>query len=280
MRLVMAGWVVLACSTCALAQCRAARYHEGRVWEDSEASAFMAVSIPLHDFAPARLVCLAEALRLRYHYARTIDVLIFSSAYVADRYAGNVPSSAPAKNSKRGGPQSFSFWVRQLHGFYSYNADTHEEYVELRPFGADVGGGPYDTRIDLPVTGIPRCRLEFSGRCVLALDPIYYPDEALTQGISGGVLLAGLISKSGEIRNIKISETSVKPLGQSQILADDAVRNLKTWRLEAARREEPIQIKYSYVIDPSLPMPQGYRRQVESQLALPNQVTIRGRILQ
>jgi len=128
------------------------------VWEESESCVFMAVSIPLKDFAPARLVCLAQAFRRRYRSQNKIEILILSSrnaARLADPYP--VPEDT---SLRKGVPQKesmLSFWLRHLHGFYFYDAEKHEEHVDIRPFGSDFEGGPDNTRINLPTTGTPRC---------------------------------------------------------------------------------------------------------------------------
>lgn len=257
-------------------QCSAPYYREGQVWENSESSVFMAVSIPLSDFAPARLVCLAGAFRQQFHGRKSISILIFSSRDAAERYMPNPPDYAPAEGEKQQRLQSLTFWRSQLHGFYSYDAEKGEEHLDIRPFGSDVGGGPYDTRIILPTAQHVVCRLEMSGRCMLALEPISYSDAALRDRVSGDVTLTGSIARSGEIVGIQVAEARIEPSNKKELLVNEAIRSLKSWRFESASRKDPIRITYSYLTDPSLPVPAPYRKQVDVQLNLPNHVTIRG----
>jgi len=262
-------------------QCNAPNYHEGAVWEKSEASVFMAVSIPLKDFAPDKLVCLAQAFRQRYRDQKNIKVLIFSSPDAARRISPYpVGDDAPLRTGMQQKVPGLSSWLSQLHGFYSYNAEKQDEHLDIRPFGSDFEGGPDDTRIILPTKETPRCHLEINGRCLLALEHIIYPDEALTRSIAGSVVLSGLMDRNGEIIGINAIETRVRPSEWKEALVDEAIRNLKTWRFEPSSRKYRVQITYSYVIDPALPVPVGYRKFAKTQLELPSQVTIRGRSLE
>jgi len=262
-------------------QCHAPNYREGAVWEKSDISVFMAISIPLKDFAPAKLLCLTQVLRQHYRNQKNIKVLIFSSRDAARRTSPyRVGDDAPLRSGVQQKFPSIQSWVGQLHGFYSYNAEKQDEHLDIRPFGSDFEGGPDDTKIILPNTGTPRCRLEVSGRCLLALEHIIYPDEALTKSMAGTVVLGGLIERSGEITGIEALEIRVQPTEREETLVDEAIRNFKTWRLEPSSRKDRVRITYSYVIDPGLPVPSGYRKFARAQMELPNQVTIRGRSLE
>ncbi len=160
----------------------------------------MAVSIELADFAPPKLTCLAQTIRTRYPGRRSITILIFSS-HNAARYYEPVPADyAPAKNRAERNAQNFARWASELHGFYSLDVEKKEEFVELRPLGSDVGGSPYDTRINFPAAGNVSCQLQISGRCVLELSRISYPDVALKEAKSGSVLTTGTLSAGGKDR--------------------------------------------------------------------------------
>lgn len=271
-------WVGFAAS--ASARCPALQYHKGQVWEDSPSNVFMSVSIPLDDFAPSRLICLAEDFKKRYHDRKSITILIFGSRDAAVRYTPSPPDYAPANGLKEQKLQNPNFWRSQLHGFYLYDTDKREDYLDIRPFGSDAEGGPYDTRINLQAVEKPVCRLEVSGRCLLALQHISYPDAALSEKVSGTVTLSGSITRGGRIANVKATEIHVDPPAKQETLVNEAIQNLETWRVEAKSTQDPIRITYSYVIDPSLNIPVAYHRNVDVQLRLPNQITIRGRSLE
>jgi len=282
-RILLACCATLATATGATAQCRTPHYREGMVWEDSESTVLMAVSIPLREFAPARLACLAGALKHRYPGRESITVLIFSSLDAARNYHIGQPDMAPPKTEKQARLmrlRSSEFQESQLHGVYSYDARKHEEYVDLGPFGhAGESHGSYDTRINLPATEIPPCRMEIDNRCVLALDQIHYPPDALTSRLSGALTLAGTIARSGKITNVSVVGPNGEPVAQEGVLANEAIQNLKSWTFEPGPRQDAIRITYSFVIDPSLPIPPSYRNNEDVRFALPDQVVIRGNTL-
>lgn len=245
---------------------------------DSQTTVFMTASISLDNFSPKRLTCFTETIKKRYPSRKDITVLIFSSYDAAERYTPNPPDYAPAKNPREQTLQSPTFWRSQLHGFYSYSADKQEEYLDIRPFGSDAEGGPYDTRIDLPTEQLPSCKLQVAGRCLLAIEAPTYPDVALTQGVSARVTFSGLISSKGRIVGVAPAETQATPSGNEKLLIAEAARNLASWRFETASERTPIRITYAYVVDPSLPIPEPYHQQVDVRFELPN-VVIRGRKL-
>jgi hypothetical protein len=262
------------------AQCRAPDYREGAVWERSQSAVFMAISIPLKDFAPSRLECVAQALRDRYHDQKKIKILIFSSRDAAKQY-NPYPGAdyRPLKNGKQQKLPSLSFWLSQLHGSYVYDSEKRDEHLDIRPFGSDFDGGPDDTRISLPAAQIPTCKLGINGRCLLTLGDIIYPNEALKESISDNVTLTGSIRRNGRLTQIKVAGVQVQPPQKAAMLVNEAVRNLKSWRFEPTSRTDPLRITYSYVLDPALLIPPGYHRFASVQFELPNQVIIRGHSL-
>ena len=255
------------------AQCAPPHYQEGQIWENSESTVLTAISIHLTDFAPPKLICLANALKQRYGDRKRTTVLIFSSADAAKRYLPYQPDYAPANGPKQERLQSRQFWVSHLHALYSYDPDNHKEYVDIRPLGSDSNSlSPDRTRIDLPTTAVPHCRLEMSGRCLLELRNIFYPAAALKQKTSGSIALTGTIARSGKITDIKVAEVNVEPAEGRDLLANEAVRNLMTWRFEPREHEDALRIAYTYTIDNALPN----RDQTQIQWTLPNEVTIKG----
>jgi len=101
---------------------------------------------------------------------------------------------------------------------------------------------------------------------------IFYPAAALKQKTSGSIALTGTIARSGKITDIKVAEVNVEPAEGRDLLANEAVRNLMTWRFEPREHEDALRIAYTYTIDNALP----YRGQTQIQWALPNEVTIKG----
>src|SRR6266536_5058396 len=85
-RIVLVCSVGFSMATSAFAPCVAPDYRLGHVVVDSQSDVLVAVSIRLNDFAPAKLVCLAGALKQRYRDRKSVDVLIFSSPVAAKYY--------------------------------------------------------------------------------------------------------------------------------------------------------------------------------------------------
>lgn len=260
----------------ASAPCLAPHFNQGQVWENSGTSVFMSISIPLPDFAPVRLLCLAQSLRQSYADRNSISVLIFSSPDAAARYIPNPPDRELASNPARQRLENPNFWRSQLHGYYSYDATRKEEYVEIRPFGSDVGGDPYDTKIALSQTERPHCALQISGRCLLAAERARYPHAALYGHVAGDVTISGVIPRDGSTSEIQVQRTSNGPMEANGLLVDQAIRTTRTWHFEPQAHITPFLITYSYRIDPALPIPQPYREQVEVKIELPNRVTVTG----
>ena len=229
----------------------------------------MAVSISHSDFAPTRLVCLAGSFRRRFVSQNNITILIFSSADAAKRYVPYQPEFESAKGEKQQKLQSHSYWVEQLHGFYSFNSQKNEEYIDLRPQGSERET-PYDTRIDLPAVTTPKCRVELSGRCLLAMER--YPIGGLKLRASSSFILQGVLTRDGRMTGIRSSNTDDIAATDRNYLVHEAITYLKTWHFESAQREDAFRISFAYVIDPLL----AERNAIDVKLALPDQVTIRG----
>lgn len=209
---------LLACCLALLApassygQCVAPEYRAGRVLEDSASTVLATVSMPLSDFAPGRLVCLAAALMKQYLGRTRITILVFSSEDAARYYHGDVQAGdfGPPKNAIEAMLQDATWSAKQLHALYSYDAGKREEYIALKPLGFS-SALPHDTRITLPVVMLPSCRLEVRDRCLLALDTISYAAGAYQAKMSGSVTLAGTITRDGSITRIEVVEaTSVR----------------------------------------------------------------------
>ena len=254
---------VLGVRTSAAAECSAPSYRRGFVWEDSPSSIMMNVSIAMSDFAPDRLACLAEEFKQRYKDRKKILVLFFSTRRAADRYTS--PSlGEPIK--------PVTNWALRNHGLYSFDADKREEHVKILPFGPDGSFNDFDTTINLPTTSRPACTLEMAGRCLLALNTVDYPWDALKASASGGVTLEGEIARDGIVKQVRIVRQEAHPSDSQGRLVNAAVQNLKTWRFEAAPHPDSIRITYAYTIDASFAP--GH---VSVQFRLPGQVEIRGR---
>jgi TonB family protein len=228
----------------------------------------MAVSIPLRDFAPGRLVCLAGAFKRHYGNRQKVLILIFSSGDAAKFYA---PRQGDDAGDQKRPPRGSSYWKLQLHGTYSYDKEKSEEFLDLSPMGFG-GEGPYNTRIRLPASGALRCRLQINERCLLAMTHPTYP-APLSTNISGTVTLTGTIARNGRMTHVQVAETSSLSSATKELLTHAAITNLSTWRFEPAQRQDAVRITFAYLIDPTLPQPES----MDLKLILPNEVTLRAR---
>jgi hypothetical protein len=272
--LLAAGMAVFACGP-SYAQCVVPTHHNGQVWENSASTVMRAVSLQLQDFSPAKAVCLAAALKARYHDQKSIKILIFSSLDAAWHYSGDIDAAdsvAASRNARTGVVKRVVGFPEQLHAIYSYDAKKSEEYIMLKPFGL-LEVQPEDTRIDLPAATLPPCRLAIRGRCVVELDRVAFPNEFAPPERSVTVTLTGTITRSGKMTGVKVVEATSVPSQTTAPFVAEAVGNLKTWRLEQSANVNTIRISYRYILDFSVLEP----GQSEVRFGLPSRITIRAR---
>lgn len=255
--------LIVGTGTSTYAGCRVPHYRKGYVSENSASSIMINVSVAMKDFVPERLACLATALRQRYAGRKSIDVWVYST-HAAARF-DRVPEDGDTVKPN-------TPWDLQIHGFYSFHADKHDERVELLPFGNDRS---FETVFNLPVTVIPPCTLEIKGRCLLALDHIAYPGDALQAHVSGRATVSGTIARSGKMKDVKAVAPSTNTDIGNNALMIAALANLKTWRFEPASHEDSVRIVYSYQIV----NPPGLGGTVGLQIHLPDQIVIQGKPL-
>jgi hypothetical protein len=244
------------------ARCQPPQYRAGATFVDTATDLATNISISPQGFTPGRLVCLATSLKDRYRGRTNILVNIFNSPKLTRR-------SLFVQEYTKEDLKMFS----QVHARFVFDADKHEEYIEIMPLGVtpSLRTGPYSTRIDLPAAGAPHCRLEINSRCLLALENVIYPDEALRRKTSGSVTLTATITIAGRVKHVRVAKTDVHPDAADVLLANAAVRNFSSWRLERGPIQEATRITYSYAIDDALPN----RGQTQIQWDLPREVRIR-----
>lgn len=237
------------------ANCEVPRYQIGEAYPSSAMTKVTVVNIAirLSDFTIDKLVCLAPTLKDKF-CDKTILVRIFSSLDAAKNYHYHPPEATA----------SDYLWASQQHASYYYDAGQHVEWIRLMPDGIDDSEtSPYTTRIDLPVTKRPVCKLQIQDRCVIAFDHIY--DSKLPG--SGTVTLAAQIERNGSVSGVRIVHRGTSE--DKKARADFALKNLKSWRFEPAQKKTKIQITYS--IEPALtPFEHG----INVQFFLPDKVNI------
>ncbi|MGA2434114.1 MAG: TonB family protein [Bryobacteraceae bacterium] len=244
---------VLSEATCAFGACNAHPYRVARTLVDNASDVAITLSVRHEDFAPRTLVCLAGTLRERYP-GRNISASIFSSY---DAALGYLPGSLEV-------PPRVRRYQSELHALYSYNRETHEEYLEILPEGLDRADSIFTTRIDLPAKAAPACKLAITGRCLLEFEHIDYPSAKGMPKISGQVTLAGSIRSDGKLSGVTVEGANVSPAQSRAVLVDAALQNFRTWRFEPAEQQNTIRVTYDFEVTNS-PLV-GYEHPVEFRL--------------
>jgi len=239
--------------------CGPPSYRVGRTWADNAAQTLIDISIPLEDFAPDSLICLAGALRRQYP-ERSVKAYIFSSYEAA---MGFVPGDMDL-------PLGAADYQFKLHGIYAYDKETQKEYLKIDPDGYREWDPLLETRIDLPVTATPVCRLGIAGRCLLEFRHIYYPNTAGNADVSGRVTVTGRIRRDGTVSGLAVAGAEASPPDQRQALADFASSNLGTWRFEPGKRDEAVRITYYFEVADS----RSAVHEANVEFGLPNEVRV------
>lgn len=155
-----AGAAILFClticsGTSAFAQCRPPRYRVGTRLANSPSVFAENISVPIETLSVDGVLCLAKDIRERSLNRTHIMVNVFTSREA---------SLCLLKTTEITRSEMDAY--AQMHARYVFDAQKHEEYIEIMPFGVTdgFGAGSYSTRIDLPAAAVPHCRLEISGR--------------------------------------------------------------------------------------------------------------------
>jgi hypothetical protein len=234
--------------------CKDSHYRMGRVFARTGARVVLDISVSPDDLAPEKLICLAGFLQREYR-AREISIGIFSSHEAALEY---FPLGVEyPKNAVR--------WASRQHAQYYYSAEGHEEYLLLIPDGLSLGvKSPFNTRIDLPATGKPSCKLEIGSRCLVQFKHIDLPAEEAP----GDITLTGRIERSGKVTAVQVvADKSFS--APNPALTNFAQRNLESWIFEHAHHESDIKITYS-LKRVETPLEHG----INVQFMLPDKVNI------
>jgi hypothetical protein len=254
--------LALSLAASAWGACVAPKYRVGKELANDKSGAVVDISIRLEDFAPERLVCLAGAIRDKYP-DRDIHAAIFSAYDAARNFTPGDQELTPLAQYARS----------KLHGSYHYDRNRGENFVFLTP-DADSGSAnsPFNTRIDLPLTGPPACRLALDGRCLLEFKHIDYPSVGGRTDGSGEVTVTGRIRPNGVVSELKAVETKADPPAWESTLKEFALRNLQTWRFATSSRESSLHITYHFTLTDSALSNDNYL-----QFQLPNEVRIQSR---
>jgi hypothetical protein len=241
------------------AGCRVPSYRVAQVNRDAAPDVFMDISIRQEDFAPESLVCLAFVLRQKYRQAPQILVGIFDSYAAAANYR---PLAVEYTTD-------LVRWASRQHAIYHYNPENHEEYLLLLPDGLSLSrDSPLMTRIDLPTTGPPSCKLQIRGRCLLVFDHI----GATEKDGFGTVVLTARMEKNGKVSDVRLAESETVAVTPERLaLIQFATRNLRSWRFQDGKAAETFRITFSLE---HVDTPLGVDG-IDVQLQLPDRVNIK-----
>jgi len=221
--------------------CVAPHYRVAQELKNDKSGAVVDISIRLEDFAPERVVCLADAIRDKYP-DRDIHAAIFSNYDAARNFTPGDQELTPLQLYSKS----------KLHGSYHYNRKNGENFVFLTP-DADSGSvnSPFNTRINLPLKGPPICKLAIDGRCLLEFKHIDYPSIGGKTDGSGEVTFTGRIHPNGMVSDLKAVETKAQPPAWESTLREFTLRNLQTWRFATSSHESSLHIKYRFALTDS-----------------------------
>jgi hypothetical protein len=236
--------------------CEPPAYREAKSHPNSMSYALVDIAVQPQDLAPERLICLASILKERYR-GSIVSVNIFDSYEAALKY--EPPSSEYTRDTISS--------ASSRHANYFSNPAKHEEYILLIPDGRTPNlDSPFNTRIDLPATGKPSCKLQIQGRCLLEFEHIELPGK---QG-PGSVTLTGQINPDGTVSQVAVLDPDANDSSPRITLAEFATRNLRSWRFEPSATKDQIKIVYA-LERRDIPDTSG----LTVQFALPDRIDLR-----
>lgn len=238
--------------------CAIPHYRVGKVLQHEAGEVALQISIPLVDFAPDRLLCLAEAFT-RAHPRDDIWLGIFSAYHAAQQYQIGPQELSPAT----------LYSNSELHGFYVRDSKGGDNYIAIVPDGRYQSSlSSWNTHIDLPPQNPLVCRLTMYRRCVLAFRyPEYLSDYA--KDTAGQITITGHIARNGIVSATAALEVKVEPPERASPLAAAVIENFKTWRFEPAGREDDVRITYYFdPVDSLSPLGSG------ATMRLPDEIRV------
>jgi hypothetical protein len=193
---------------------------------------YASVSVGIEDFAPNKLICLAEKLK-NAHMRENVEVDIYSSFEAA--------LGPPMPMLERSAENLF-----KVHAKYVYDHSKHEGYLLIIPDGIKVEDTRLTTRINLPVSHPPPCTLHIEGRCLLEFEHIYYPFNRREGTAQGQVTVTATIQKDGATNGVLLADAKIAPADRQAFLVNWAKKNLATWRFEPTAKADKLRITYYF----------------------------------
>lgn len=202
------------------------------------------VSLKPRDLTFENLRCLSTTFRASRPGRRSFGVSFFDSLEAAKHFMGT-PAEGPR-------PPEWEVWARHFRAGYSFDAGTNEESISISPLG--FNSAPSETtNVDLRSSGSLDCRVRVANRCLMSgPEVITYPAAALQQDVTSRVVLAGVIGKDGQVKDVRAQGVH-KAQGQEAALVRASTRDLRLWRFDTAPADTSFEITYDFIIDSLYP---------------------------
>ena len=198
------------------------------------------VSIKPEDLSTAKLACVASRLSETHPSWGDVSVWIFDSADAAKHFSWNQIGHSVVPEIEANQAEYEKRW----RATYTIDAVKDEAFLLI----PTLSWRPerYETRIDLPLKGKPRCRFDVADRCLISAGAPDYP-EAVEGSLEGSVRVDVLVTPRGTISSARVAEVeSGSADGGGQAFARAAIENVKTWRFDPAEREDAATINYRF----------------------------------
>ena len=252
----LAVCICLAAATVAArAQCPTPPIRVHRDFINRTGQGSRSIALPPDMFTISNLLCLTNQFQRDYPDWRDVTVLFFSSDEAAESFDASGMSDEREVIDPATGRWLESVNIgrfrKELRALYVVDADERIRRLEITPLGLHTPEN-YGTTIALPAKQV-HCRWELAKRCVLALSPLTFPDEATLGNGSGSVTLTGRVRRDGTITDLHVAQVTGESNGTKRSLIAATLDNLSTWWLEPRPHENAFRVTYQYIVDRSIP---------------------------
>lgn len=125
-----------------------------------------------------------------------------------------------------------------------------ESHLTIFPIGLwHRAGEGLTSEFDLNATS-RTCRLRLQDRCVLSIPTPIFPPKVLLQQGAGEVTLSARVLPDGHLDSVRVVAVSASS-NMAMLLRDQAMREVRMWRVEPAGSTETAQVTLAYEIEPN-----------------------------
>jgi TonB family protein len=219
--------------------CDSATFEIGQNYVGAGGRGAVTVSIGPEDLSTAHLACVAQRLSDTHPSWGDVNVQIFDSPQAAENFSWNEIGDSDVPGARH----NHAEYERRLRATYTIDGGEDRTYLLIPVLSRQVER--YETRIDLPLKGAPRCRFDVANRCLLSAGSPAYPGTA-AGAFEGKVTLQADIATDGTIKSVRVTHANGGCAEARDVLSRAAVENVKAWRLDPAPREDTVNINYQY----------------------------------